>query len=123
MGRRLADSSRLILKLAHERPRPLDQLVVATGIPREDLAERLKVLVRKGWLVAVRQRRSNVTKRPQTVYGLARRVPIAASRKRALKPSPHPTWMSPRLPAAPPPKEAVRTVRLESQGELVMEAV
>ncbi len=76
MGRRMSPDSRAVLVELEEAPKTIEQLEVGTGIDKKRLAYMLRDLRKLGWVtVTAFLRKSRWRVR---VYGLARRVPIAA---------------------------------------------
>ena len=76
MGRRMSADSRAVLVELEEAPKTIDQLEVGTGIDKKRLAYMLRDLRKLGWVtVTALLRKSRWRVR---VYGLARRVPMAA---------------------------------------------
>src|SRR6185436_16335514 len=76
MGRRMSPDSRAVLIELEKAPKTIDQLEAATGIDKKRLAYMLRDLRKLGWVtVTAFQRKSRWRVR---VYGLARRVPVAA---------------------------------------------
>lgn len=78
MPRPMSADSRAVLVQLEEAPKTIDQLEVGTGIDRKRLAYMLRDLRKLGWVtVTAFLRKSRWRVR---VYGLARRVPVAARR-------------------------------------------
>lgn len=76
MGRRMSPDSRAVLVELEKAPKTIDQLEVGIGIDKKRLAYMLRDLQKLGWVtVTALLRKSRWRVR---VYGLARRVPMAA---------------------------------------------
>src|ERR1700675_1104863 len=76
MGRRMSPDSRAVLIELEKAPKTIDQLEACTGIDKKRLAYMVRDLQKLGWVaVTALLRKSRWRVR---VYGLARRVPIAA---------------------------------------------
>ena len=76
MPRPMSPESRVVLLLLEESPQTIDQIAARCGMDRARLAFRLRDLRKLGWVTVaglIRKRRWHVR-----IYGLARRVPVAA---------------------------------------------